>query len=103
MSLSQNDNHKHIEFDLTTADGVLAYLATTPFASESAEPLSGGHANFTFRLKLNAQQEGHRTLILKHARPYLASSPNFSLPVSRQVRKRGQPHTPGHVFLRGRL
>jgi len=84
MSLSQND----IEFDLTTAEGVLAYLATTPFASVSAERLSGGTTNFVFRLQLNAPHEGCSTLILKHARPYVAGSPDFALPVSRQVRCR---------------
>ncbi|KAH8992458.1 hypothetical protein EDB92DRAFT_1858014 [Lactarius akahatsu] len=72
MSLSQNNNHRDIEFDLTTAEGVLAYLATTPFASASAKPLSGGSTNFIFRLQLNAPHEG------------LATNPNFSLPVSRQ-------------------
>ena len=75
-----------IGFDLTTVGGILSYLATTPFASASAEQLSGGHTNFTFRLQLNAPHEGHQTLILKHARPYGANATNFSLPVSRQVR-----------------
>ncbi|KAI9454133.1 kinase-like domain-containing protein [Lactarius psammicola] len=84
MSLSQNDNHKVIEFDLTTAEGVLAYLATTPFASASAELLSGGSTNFIFRLRLNAPYKGRQTLVLKHARPYVAGSPDFPLPVSRQ-------------------
>ncbi|KAH9060355.1 kinase-like domain-containing protein [Lactarius deliciosus] len=84
MSLSQNNNHRDTEFDLTTAEGVLAYLATTPFASASAELLSGGLTNFIFRLQLDAPHEGRSTLILKHARPYVASNPDFSLPVSRQ-------------------
>ncbi|KAI9466949.1 kinase-like domain-containing protein [Lactarius psammicola] len=75
---------KDIDFDLTTAEGVLAYLATTPFASASAELLSGGTTNFNFRLQLNAPHEGRPTLILKHARPYVADSPDFPLPVSRQ-------------------
>ncbi|KAH9170134.1 kinase-like domain-containing protein [Lactarius sanguifluus] len=84
MSLFQNNNHRAIEFDLTTAEGVLAYLATTPFASASAKLLSGGSTNFIFRLQLDAPYEGRSTLILKHARPYVASNPDFSLPVSRQ-------------------
>jgi len=75
-----------IGFDLTTADGVLAYLATTPFASTSAEQLSGGNTNFVFRLQLSTPHQGHQTLILKHARAYVANNTNFSLPVSRQVR-----------------
>ncbi|KAH9081518.1 kinase-like domain-containing protein [Lactarius deliciosus] len=81
MSLTQNNN---IEFDLTTAEGVLTYLATTPFASASAKLLSGGSTNFIFRLQLNAPHEGRSTLILKHARPQMATNPDFSLPVSRQ-------------------
>ncbi|KAH9031860.1 kinase-like domain-containing protein [Lactarius hengduanensis] len=84
MSLSQNNNHRDIEFDLTTAEGVLAYLATTTFASASAKQLSGGSTNFIFRLQLNAPHEGRSTLILKHARPQMATNPDFSLPVSRQ-------------------
>lgn len=84
MSLSQNNNHRDIVFDLTTSEGVLAYLATTPFASASAKPLSGGSTNFIFRLQLNAPHEGRSMLILKHARPRMATNPDFSLPVSRQ-------------------
>ncbi|KAH9065611.1 kinase-like domain-containing protein [Lactarius vividus] len=85
MSLSQkNNNHRDVEFDLTTAEGVLAYLATTPFASASTKLLSGGLTNFVFRLQLKAPHEGRSTLILKHTRPYSATSPEFSLPVSRQ-------------------
>ncbi|KAI9507816.1 kinase-like domain-containing protein [Russula earlei] len=72
------------QFDLTTPKGVLAYLAPTPFASSRAESLSGGLANFIFRLHLNTPYEGRPTLVLKHARPYAASSPDFPLPVSRQ-------------------
>ncbi|KAI0308337.1 kinase-like domain-containing protein [Multifurca ochricompacta] len=72
-------------FDLTTPEGVLAYLTSTPFASERAEPRSGGNTNFIFRLYLNKPYEGHPTLILKHARSYVASAPEFILPVSRQA------------------
>jgi hypothetical protein len=74
--------------DLTTPQGVLAYLASTPFASSRAEPLSGGTANFVFRLHLITPHQGRQTLILKNARPYVASAPNFPIPVSRQVRNK---------------
>jgi 5-methylthioribose kinase len=79
--------NKPAEFDLTSSEGVLAYVASTPFASALAESLSGGNANFVFRLHLNKPYEGHQTLILKHAQPYVASMPDFPLPLSRQVRK----------------
>ncbi|KAI0275297.1 hypothetical protein BC834DRAFT_852169 [Gloeopeniophorella convolvens] len=85
---SGKDQAATAEFDLTTPDGVLAYLASTPFASTRAEPLSGGTANFIFRLRLRTPHEGRPTLILKHARPYAALSPDFAFPVSRQVRAR---------------
>ncbi|KAH9965132.1 kinase-like domain-containing protein [Lactifluus volemus] len=76
--------NKPAEFDLTSSEGVLAYVASTPFASALAESLSGGNANFVFRLHLNKPYEGHQTLILKHAQPYVASMPDFPLPLSRQ-------------------
>src|SRR5216683_4164169 len=78
------------EIDLTTPEGVLAYLAPTPYASARAEPLSGGTANFIFRLHLITPYQGRPTLILKHARPYVASAPDFRIPVSRQGRKRSE-------------
>jgi 5-methylthioribose kinase len=84
--MSQPNNA--VEFDLTTPEGVLAYVAPTPFASSRAESLSGGNANFIFRLHLNTPYEGHQTLVLKHAQPYLARAPAFPLPVSRQVRSK---------------
>lgn len=78
------------EIDLTTPQGVVVYLAPTPFACAKAEPLSGGWANFIFRLHLITPYQGRSTLILKHARPYAARIPELSIPVSRQVRKRFQ-------------
>ncbi|KAI0248383.1 kinase-like domain-containing protein [Lactifluus subvellereus] len=80
--MSQPNNS--VEFDLTSPEGVLDYVASTPFASSHAESLSGGSANFIFRLHLNTPYEGHQTLVLKHAQPYVASAPDFPFPVSRQ-------------------
>ncbi|KAF9453893.1 hypothetical protein P691DRAFT_812509 [Macrolepiota fuliginosa MF-IS2] len=60
-------------FDLTTEAGVEAYLADTPFACTKAEALSGGFGNFTFRLRLRQPRDGHETLVLKHAAPYVKS------------------------------
>ncbi|KAJ6495519.1 kinase-like domain-containing protein [Mycena vulgaris] len=62
------------EHDLSAASGVQAYLATTPFASTVVTPLSGGNSNFTYRLHLSTPYEGHPTLVMKHARPYVALS-----------------------------
>ncbi|KAJ6542296.1 kinase-like domain-containing protein [Mycena vulgaris] len=62
------------EHDLSTASGVQAYLATTPFASTVVTPLSGGNSSFTYRLHLSTPYEGHPTLVMKHARPYVALS-----------------------------
>ena len=78
------------ETDLTTPQGVAVYLALTPFACTKAEPLSGGLVNFVFRLHLITPYQGRSTLILKHASPYAANIPEFSIPVSRQVRKEVQ-------------
>jgi 5-methylthioribose kinase len=82
------------QFDLSTPQGVLAYLAQTRYASARADPLSGGTTNFVFRLHLNMPYEGRTTLILKHARPYVARRPDFPLPVSRQVRIKNWPRIP---------
>ena len=86
MSPFPEESQQATQFDLTTPKGVLAYLASTPFVSAKAEPLSGGNTNFIFRLHLNTphHESGRPTLILKHTRPFSASSPDFLLPVSRQ-------------------
>lgn len=70
--------------DLSTAAGVLAYLALTPFTSDKVVPLSGGSANFVYRVHLR----GHaslQTVVLKYAAPYLATDSNFPLSVERMV------------------
>lgn len=61
------------EQDLSDVSGVLAYLQETTFASSDATVLSGGFGNFTYRLHLRVPYEGHDTLVLKHAKPYVAS------------------------------
>lgn len=73
-------------FDLTTEAGVEAYLADTPYACTKAEALSGGLGNFVFRLHLREHYDGHQTLVLKHAEPYVKALPNVPFGVSRQVR-----------------
>ncbi|KAJ7122356.1 kinase-like domain-containing protein [Mycena epipterygia] len=73
------------EHDLTTTAGVQAYLAPTQFASTSVIPLTGGTGNFTYRLQLCTLYEGRATLVLKHARPYVALAVNIPFAVERQA------------------
>lgn len=69
--------------DLITVSGVEEYLEGTRFECSDALPLSGGTANFIYRISLLKPFEGHSTLILKHGRPFVGTIP-FSL--KRQVR-----------------
>ena len=58
--------------DLTTEQGVRTYLAGTPFAaSDRIETVSGGSANYVYRIWLDTPFEGRNTLILKHTKPYV--------------------------------
>ncbi|KAJ7056861.1 hypothetical protein C8F01DRAFT_1256808 [Mycena amicta] len=72
---------KSSELDLSKPDDVLKYLSATPFASSRVEVLSGGNANFTFRLFLenpSAASGGAETVVLKHAR-WSKTSRTFAL------------------------
>ncbi|KAH7923920.1 hypothetical protein BV22DRAFT_1014458 [Leucogyrophana mollusca] len=60
--------------DLSTPSAVQEYLKDTVFASHTVTALSGGLCNFTFRLHLVAQHQGHSTYVLKYAAPYVAFS-----------------------------
>ncbi|KAL1748940.1 hypothetical protein HDZ31DRAFT_28711 [Schizophyllum fasciatum] len=60
-----------LDLDLTTSDGVLQYLSNTPFASCSATKLTGGTANFAYRVHLNTPYEGRNTLVVKFGRAFL--------------------------------
>lgn len=71
--------------DLATADGVRAYLAGTAFAGAGVAPLSGGTANFVYRLALRTPHAGHATLVLKHAKGYVKDHPGMAFDVGRQV------------------
>ncbi|KND00477.1 uncharacterized protein SPPG_04793 [Spizellomyces punctatus DAOM BR117] len=65
------------DLDLTTDAGILSYLVTTlpadfPRAVEVTR-LSGGHANFVWRVKFaGTMEDGKNTAIVKHAEPFLA-------------------------------
>ncbi|CEL63303.1 hypothetical protein RSOLAG1IB_05346 [Rhizoctonia solani AG-1 IB] len=55
-------------YDLRTAEGVLAYLNTTPFPATEVKLLSGGNSAFTFRATLKSPlPSGDKTVVLKHA------------------------------------
>lgn len=84
MATIQSDHPSRL--DLDTVAGVQAYLADTPYASDNITPLSGGTANFAFRLRLKSPVEGHATLIFKHAKPFvMASGIKIPFDLSRQV------------------
>jgi len=73
--------------DLGTEEGVRTYLAGTPFEIANLTPLSGGTANYVFRLHLTTPYRGRReTLVFKHAKPYVKNSQEIAFNVDRQVR-----------------
>lgn len=81
-----------MSFDLTTPDGVKAYLLQTPFPASNVTPLVGGIGNFTYRITLEkpfahaaTPQVAISHAILKHAEPYVATNRNFPFDVVRQV------------------
>ncbi|KAL0575243.1 hypothetical protein V5O48_006734 [Marasmius crinis-equi] len=62
------------EKDLANATGVQAYLEDTPFAADAIDALSGGTANFVYRIKLKTPFDGRSTMIVKHGKSYVATS-----------------------------
>ncbi|KAI0026889.1 kinase-like domain-containing protein [Vararia minispora EC-137] len=80
--------------DLTTVDGLLAYLQSTPpFAAKSATSLAGGNTNYVYRIHLQMPYEGGATLVVKHSKPYLGRSMQEStFAGSRQVFEVGALH-----------
>jgi len=78
-------------WDLTSVDGVREYLFDTPFAASGVAKISGGNANFTYRIFLlrpYVVQSGREvsTMVLKHAEAYVANIPDFAFSPARQVR-----------------
>ena len=71
---------------LTTIPAVEAFLAGTPFASQSITDLTGGTANYAYRIYLTTPFDGHTTVVLKHAQPYVRTWISVSLDIARQVR-----------------
>ncbi|THH05169.1 hypothetical protein EW145_g4991 [Phellinidium pouzarii] len=82
---SSTSNATPRELELSDPNDVLTYLADTPFASTRAESLTGGNANFVFRLHLAVPFEGRdQTLVLKHAKPWIPMDKTIKFAVERQ-------------------
>ncbi|KAG6911322.1 hypothetical protein DXG01_000993 [Tephrocybe rancida] len=75
MSATPNSNT-----DLTTIDGVQAYLSSTTYASHTVTALTGGTANFAYRIHLIAPIDGHQTYVLRSGRHERGTDADF-LPV----------------------
>lgn len=55
-------------------------LVGTPYESKSLTQLSGGIANFVYRIALaKPLEDGTAEVVLKHGEEYAALSPNFKL------------------------
>ncbi|KAF7329590.1 APH domain-containing protein [Mycena kentingensis (nom. inval.)] len=75
------------ELDLAEASDVLKYLSSTPFASSRVEMLSGGNANYTYRLFLeepSSASGGFPTVVMKHSKAWSRTSRSFELKIARQ-------------------
>jgi len=72
--------------DLSKPSDIVTFLANTPFACTQADVLTGGNANYLFRLHLCKPYDGCPTVVLKHSKlqaptNHLADVP---LPLERQ-------------------
>ena len=72
-------------YDLTEPQDVHDYLSKTPFASTKVVPLSGGTANYVYRLYLKNPYEGRDSLVMKHGRPYVKDYLTLAFSTERQV------------------
>lgn len=63
-------------------DQILKELSQTKFACSSLCCLSGGTANFVYRGRLKSTGD---SIIIKHAKEYLASNTSFKLDITRCV------------------
>jgi hypothetical protein len=75
---------------LTSAQAVEAFLAGTPFASRSVVILSDGHCNHAYRVHLLNPVDGHTSVVLKHALPWLRFRANVPFDPIRQVRPKDE-------------
>ncbi|KLO06780.1 hypothetical protein SCHPADRAFT_945806 [Schizopora paradoxa] len=72
-----------LSLDLSKPSDVATFLADTPFACSKADVLTGGNANFVFRLHLLQPYDGCPTAVLKHSKPWSATG-QLSLAIQRQ-------------------
>ena len=71
--------------DLTTEDGMLAYLQQTRFPKcSNIQQLTGGTGGFTYRIDTN--EPDRPTIVVKHAQGYAAKAPEWKLDPNRMVR-----------------
>lgn len=74
------------KFDLTTTDGVRGYLEGTEFGSRGPiTVLSGGSANYAYRVALDKPYMGKNTAVIKHAGPYVKDMNTVPFDESRQA------------------
>lgn len=82
--------YHRIDMAEPTADEIASQitkeLGQTAFACTSLTPLSGGHANFIFRGKLQKPlDDGTAEIAIKHGEGFVALSPGLKLSTSRCV------------------
>ncbi|KAF9580825.1 hypothetical protein BGW38_002374 [Lunasporangiospora selenospora] len=69
-------------FDLTTPEGTIAYLESTPFAATSAKTVSGGSSGHIYRVQLKTPtSDGATSAIIKHVKDLAWE--NYSLSADR--------------------
>ncbi|KAJ7292780.1 kinase-like domain-containing protein [Mycena rebaudengoi] len=74
------------DLDLSLIPDLHTYLENhQAFQCTTIEVLSGGLANFTFRLHLREPFEGRPSLVLKHAKNYVAFAKDIPFGVERQL------------------
>ncbi|KAG9095604.1 hypothetical protein FRC07_011069 [Ceratobasidium sp. 392] len=72
--------------DLTTVEGILAYLEGTRFAATEVQLLTGGHSGFTYRAILQTPlPTGETSVVLKHSEGYLAAHQPMKVEAERAV------------------
>lgn len=65
---------------------VLDELSTTEYACSSLKTLSGGSANFIYKGTLiKPLEDGAKEVAVKHGEEFIASFPDFKIPLSRCV------------------
>jgi hypothetical protein len=76
--------------DLTTEDGMLAYLQQNHYPQCSqTKALTGGSGGFVYRVTTN--DVSNPTVVVKHAQGYAARAPQWKLDTNRMVRAHLRP------------